>query len=38
MVSMRLIKDWMKEHKKELAENWKLAEEHKKLKKIEPLK
>lgn len=35
---IRLVKEWMKEHKEELAENWKLAEEHRRLKKIDPLK
>lgn len=36
--AMRLIKEWMKEHKEDLRNNWKLAEEHKKLKMIKPLK
>ena len=36
--AMKLVKEWMKTHKEELAENWKRAEEHKKLKKIDPLK
>lgn len=36
--AMKLVKEWMDKHKKELAENWKLAEEHKRLKKIDPLK
>lgn len=35
---MKLVKEWMQNHKEELAENWRLAEEHKKLKKIDPLK
>lgn len=34
----RLIKEWMNDHKEELAKNWKLAEEHKRLEKIDPLK
>lgn len=36
--AMKLVKEWMEEHKEELRENWKLAEEHKKLKKVDPLK
>ena len=36
--AMKLVKEWMKKYKDELVENWKLAEEHKKLKKIKPLK
>lgn len=36
--AMKLVKEWMNKHKKELTENWKLAEEHKRLKKIDPLK
>lgn len=36
--AMKLVKEWMKDHKVELEENWNLAEEHKKLKKIDPLK
>ena len=36
--AMKLVKEWVNGHKKELEDNWKLAEEHKKLKKIEPLK
>ncbi|MBI2611180.1 DUF4160 domain-containing protein [Candidatus Gottesmanbacteria bacterium] len=36
--AMKLVKEWMQNHKEELAENWRLAEEHKKLKKIDPLK
>lgn len=33
----KLVKDWMRKHKKELLENWKLAQEHKKLRTIKPL-
>jgi len=33
----RLVNEWIKDHGKELEENWKLAVEHKTLKKIEPL-
>jgi len=36
--ALKLIKEWMNKHKKELAENWRLAGEHKRLKKIDPLK
>ena len=35
--AMKLVNDWMKDHKSELLENWQLAEEHKKLKSIKPL-
>ena len=35
--AIKLVKIWMREHKSELLENWKLAEEHKKLKSIVPL-
>ncbi|OGK24144.1 hypothetical protein A3D76_03180 [Candidatus Roizmanbacteria bacterium RIFCSPHIGHO2_02_FULL_37_9b] len=36
--AVKLISEMMNEHKKELKENWKLAEQHKRLKKINPLK
>jgi len=35
--ALKLIKEWIKEHKEELLENWELAIQHKKLKKIAPL-
>ena len=36
--AMKLVREWIEYHKKELIKNWKLAEEHKKLIKVEPLK
>lgn len=33
----KLIKKWINEHQKELIEDWKLAKQHKKLNKIDPL-
>ena len=36
--AMKLVKEWVENHKKELSENWERAEQHKKLKSIEPLK
>ncbi len=36
--AMKLVKEWIRIHKEELSKNWKLAEEHKKLRKIDPLK
>lgn len=35
--AMKLIIEWMKNHKEELSENWSRAEEHKKLNNIKPL-
>ena len=35
--ALKLINSWRKLHKKELLENWDLASEHKKLRKIDPL-
>ncbi len=34
----KLIKEWIEKHTNELKEDWELAKEHKKLKKIAPLK
>ena len=35
--ALGLISEWQNAHKAELSENWKLAREHKTLKKIPPL-
>ena len=35
--ALRLVFEWLELHKDELIENWKLAEEKKPLKKINPL-
>lgn len=36
--AMKLVKEWVKEHRNELEVDWNLARDHKRLKKIEPLK
>ena len=36
--AIKLVYEWMDEHEEELLQNWKLIENRKPLKKIEPLK
>jgi len=33
----KLVKQWIEEHKEELINDWELAKQHEKLKKIDPL-